>query len=143
MRFTSRLIAIGAATLLTVSALTACSVAGSGEQSTQDACGVLAEGLGNVQEQVTAADTALTNGDMSVAQANLKSASAGLNSVSPQITNAEIAPILRDLTAGLDNINAVITDGAAAGTDAADQALQASTVELRAVVQRFNDACGG
>lgn len=137
MPLASRLLTVGVAAFMSVVALTACSGSASGEQSTQDACGVLAEGLGNVQEQVTAADTALTDGDMTTAQSNLASASAGLYSVSPQITNEQIAPILDDLITGLNDVHA------AAEPDAAPDALDAASSGLRDAVQRFNEACGG
>ena len=139
MLLASRLLTVGVAAFMSVAALTACSGSASGEQSTQDACGVLAEGLGNVQEQVTAADTALTDGDMTTAQSNLASASAsaGLYSVSPQITNEQIAPILDDLITGLNDVHA------AAEPDAAPDALDAASSGLRDAVQRFNEACGG
>lgn len=137
MPLASRLLTVGVAAFMSVAALTACSGSASGEQSTQDACGVLAEGLGNVQEQVTAADTALTDGDMTTAQSNLASASAGLYSVSPQITNEQIAPILDDLITGLNDVHA------AAKPDAAPDALDAASSGLRDAVQRFNEACGG
>ncbi|MCT9003199.1 hypothetical protein [Microbacterium memoriense] len=137
MPLASRLLTVGVAAFMSVAALTACSGSASGEQSTQDACGVLAEGLGNVQEQVTAADTALTDGDMTTAQSNLASASAGLYSVSPQITNEQIAPILDDLITGLNDVHA------AAEPDAAPDALDAASSGLRDAVQRFNEACGG
>lgn len=137
MPLASRLLTVGVAAFMSVAALTACSGSASGEQSTQDACGVLAEGLGNVQEQVTAADTALTDGDMTTAKSNLASASAGLYSVSPQITNEQIAPILDDLITGLNDVHA------AAEPDAAPDALDAASSGLRDAVQRFNEACGG
>ena len=137
MPLASRLLTVGVAAFMSVAALTACSGSASGEQSTQDACGVLAEGLGNVQEQVTAADTALTDGDMTTAQSNLASASAGLYSVSPQITNEQIAPILDDLITGLNDVHA------GAEPDAAPDALDAASSGLRDAVQRFNEACGG
>lgn len=139
MPLPSRLVAFSAAALLSLAALTGCSAPGNGEQSTADACGVLAEGLGNVQDQVTAADAALTDGDLAAARANLAGASAGLFSVKPQLTNPEIAPILEDLIAGMNGIITTITD-----VDVADPAaLQASTDGLRTVVDRFNTACGG
>ncbi|WP_298945084.1 hypothetical protein [uncultured Microbacterium sp.] len=131
-----RLVVGSTALLVSVAALTACS-ATTGPQSTQDACGVLAEGLGNVQEQVTAADTALLAGDMTTAQSNLASASAGLYSVSPQITNEQISPILDDLITGLNDVHA------AAEPDAAPEALDAASSGLRDAVERFNEPCGG
>lgn len=142
MPFITRALTVGATLALSVAALTACAV-DTGPQSTQDACGVLTEGLGNVQEQVTAADTALTTGDVETAQANLASASAGLNSVAPQITNEEIASILTDLTLGLNDVNAAVADITPGDTEATATVLEASSADLRAAVERYNVACGG
>jgi len=129
----------GSIVLLAAATLAAC---GSSEQSKTDACIVVAEGLENVQSEIAGAGTALDTGDLLSVQANLAAASESLAALAPAVTNAQISPILTDLTAGLDAVRDAVTAAGTSDPDAAKEALQGSAGDLQRAATRFNEACG-
>ena len=139
-RLPARILAVSAAALLAGAALTGCSA--SGGQSKTDACIVVANGLEAVQGQIAGANTALTTGDLLTVQANLADASSALSDLAPQVTNAEISPILTALTSALDKARTAVTDAGTQDADAATEALHSSAGDLQTAATQFNEACG-
>lgn len=144
IRTPARLLAVSAAVLLAATTLAACSgtSADTSTQSKTDACVIVSKGLEAVQDQIGAANTALTSGDLMTVQSNLGEATASLTALAPQVTNAEISPILADLTAGLDNVRTAVTNAGVDDPASVTQALQDSAGDLQSAATNFNEACG-
>lgn len=138
MRLNHRILTLGTALALAL-ALSACAPSSEG-QSRSDACNVVAEGLESVQPQVSGANEAIGTGDVLTVQANLGEAVAVLTRLKISVTNAEVAPLLDNLIAGLQSVNDAVSGSAG---DATSEALQSSAANVQAAAMKFDEVCGG
>jgi hypothetical protein len=140
MRTTSRILAATASAALALAALTACS--GSG-QSRVDACIIVAQGLEDVQADIADANTSLQTGDLDAMGASLESAASALGELSPEVTNADVAPILTALRTSIESVRDAVGEAGSSGdAEAVTQALDASAGDLQNAALRFSDTCG-
>ncbi|WP_425838113.1 hypothetical protein [Microbacterium sp. PA5] len=141
MRTTPRILVVATMSIAALAAFTACS--GSG-QSRTDACIVVAQGLEDVQGEIAEANAALQTGDLDAMGESLDTAATALGDLAPEVTNADVAPILSALRTSIEGVRDAVADAGANGDAAAvTEALDASAGDLQNAALRFNDTCGG
>jgi hypothetical protein len=141
MRTPSRTLVVATMMIAALATLTACS--GSG-QSRTDACIVVAQGLEDVQGEIAEANAALQTGDLDAMGESLDTAATALGDLTPEVTNADVAPILSALQTSIEAVRDAVADAGTNGDAAAvTEALDASAGDLQNAALRFNDTCGG
>ncbi|MGO1770944.1 MAG: hypothetical protein ACTHZX_13410 [Microbacterium sp.] len=142
------LIALGALALVPA-ALTAC---GAGGQSTEEACGVVQDGMTDIQSNIQELMTAATSGDSGAVNDLMDSTSTEISAIKEDITNEEVSTAFNKFADSYQEIAGVVTDLADIDmTDpaAADQATELSTkvtdasTALTDSAQELTETCGG
>lgn len=141
MRTTPRTLVVATMMIAALATLTACSDSG---QSRTDACIVVAQGLEDVQGEIAEANAALQTGDLDAMGESLDTAATALGDLTPEVTNADVAPILSALRTSIEAVRDAVADAGTNGDAAAvTEALDASAGDLQNAALRFNDTCGG
>lgn len=140
MRTPSRTLVVATMMIAALATLTACADSG---QSRTDACIVVAQGLEDVQGEIAEANTALQTGDLDAMGESLDAAASSLGDLTPEVTNADVAPILSALQTSIEAVRDAVADAGTNGDAAAvTEALDASAGDLQNAALRFNDTCG-